>query len=265
MRWALVASAAVLCLVAAGWAGAEDAEAGKESEVLSRAAAEYRLALAKDPDQKLQAEDAPLLRWTNPQRDDNRGITVLWTLRGRPQAIACIYTYGDDAIDHEFQSLSAEALEARRNDKVVWRPEPGVEWKPLPDAGRPAATAGQRLLQMRSLARRFAAVVHQNQDHHELRLLPQPLYRYPAPREAADPSDGAILALVQATDPEVLLLLEVQDTKSGPAWHYALARMTDLPLEVQLDGKQVWSVEAWDWRKRAASQTYIKFTETVRR
>jgi hypothetical protein len=115
----------------------------------------------------------------------------------------------------------------------------------------------------RCCVRRFAAVVDQKQDSHELRLLPRPLYRYPAAGEAS--SDGALFAFVQATDPELLLLLEVQATRAGPAWHYGLARMTDLALDVKLDGRSAWKVDPWDWRKRHPSHMYIKFTQKVRR
>ena len=75
----------------------------------------------------------------------------------------------------------------------------------------------------------------------ELRLLPQPLYRY----ESTDPDvlDGAVFAFVTSagTDPEALLVLEARKPAAGcdPVWHYAIARFTDLNLWVRHKGKVV--------------------------
>jgi hypothetical protein len=44
----------------------------------------------------------------------------------------------------------------------------------------------------------------------------------------------------------VRILLEARKAGGEYAWHYALAPMTGFALKVQLDGKEIWSVE---WRK----------------
>ena len=66
---------------------------------------------------------------------------------------------------------------------------------------------------MRSLAREFNGRSLSDQGQAwELRLLPQPLYRY----ESTDPDvlDGALFTLVSSagTDPEIILLLEARKT-----------------------------------------------------
>ena len=77
----------------------------------------------------------------------------------------------------------------------------------------------------------------------ELRLLPQPLYRY----KSTDPDvlDGAVFAFVTSagTDPEALLVLEARKPadKDRPVWHYAVARFTDLNLWVRHKGKEVFT------------------------
>ena len=77
----------------------------------------------------------------------------------------------------------------------------------------------------------------------ELRLLPQPLYRY----ESTDPDvlDGAVFAFVTSagTDPEVFLVLEARKPAGSgePAWQYALARFTDLNLWVSHKGTVVFT------------------------
>jgi hypothetical protein len=75
----------------------------------------------------------------------------------------------------------------------------------------------------------------------ELRLLPKPIYRYEAPQ--ADAADGALFAFVQATDPEVLLLIDVRNRDGAPAWHYALARMSRVNLRAEHKDRVVWRVE----------------------
>jgi hypothetical protein len=89
---------------------------------------------------------------------------------------------------------------------------------------------------MRSLARDFSATTRDMNDRQwELRLLSQPLYRY----ESTDPDvlDGALFAFVSSagTDPEVILTIEARKPAGGgePAWHYAVARFTDLNLWVR--------------------------------
>ena len=97
---------------------------------------------------------------------------------------------------------------------------------------------------MRALAHEFSA---RTRDHTgrqwELRLLPQPLYRY----ESTDPGvpDGAVFAFVTSagTDPEVILVVEARKPAGGgePAWHYAAARFTDLDLWVSHKEKVVFT------------------------
>ena len=79
----------------------------------------------------------------------------------------------------------------------------------------------------------------------ELRLLPQPLYRY----ESTDPDvlDGAVFAFVTSagTDPEVILMVEARKPSGGgePVWHYAVGRFTDLNLWVRHKGTVVFTAD----------------------
>jgi hypothetical protein len=258
---------AIACL-AAGlplFVSAREAEENsKQDNILAQAAAEYSITVDKDRSAELVSK--PILSWTNPLRETPDGSLFLWTYRDRPQVAASFYTYGEvnANIDHEFQSLSADALVARRKEKPVWEPSgPGVEFKEVPQAPAPAESEVERLTQMRTIARGFTATVGSNNERHELRLLPQPLYRYPEKDKQV--LDGALFAFVQGTDPEVLLLLEARRTKDENRWHYALARMSDCLLDVEHDGASVWKAEPWDWRQRNTQASYIKFTERLKR
>ena len=84
----------------------------------------------------------------------------------------------------------------------------------------------------------------------ELRLLTQPIYRYP---DSAD-SDGGVFAFVQTTDPEILLLLRANMTDSNPQWEFAAARMTIVHCVITVDNKVLWSVP---WFQKTKDETYI--------
>jgi hypothetical protein len=119
---------------------------------------------------------------------------------------------------------------------------PGIELAAIAGAPRPAASAPQRLSQMRALSREFSASTKNHEGANlELRSLPQPLYRY----ESTDPDvlDGALFAFVASTDPEALLVIEARKpaTADGPVWDSAICRLTDLELRVRHKGKEVFT------------------------
>jgi hypothetical protein len=116
--------------------------------------------------------------------------------------------------------------------------------QPVPNAAGPAETAALRLRQMRSLATEFKAFFDLPDNRSELRLLPQPLYRYE--NTGPDLVDGALFAFVQATDPEVLLLLEARMQGDRLQWHYGFARMSMVNLRAAHKEQEVWKVPWWD-------------------
>jgi hypothetical protein len=119
---------------------------------------------------------------------------------------------------------------------------------------------------MRELTRAFSASSEDLKEKHwELRLLPQPLYRY----ESTDPDvlDGAVFAFVTSagTDPEVLLVVEARKAP-GPAplaWHYAVARFSDLTLSVRHKGKEIYKAAPipWDAPEQDPKQRYRTFRD----
>ena len=144
---------------------------------------------------------------------------------------------------HEFQSLAPAGLTAASQERPRWTPEkPGIEWKPAPGAPVPAGTAAGRLNQMRAMSREYTATVSTSEkDQQELRLLPQPVFRYG--RADGEIVDGAIFAYCKGTNPEVLLLVEAVKKGDKLEWTSAFARMTSRGCAVQRNKKEVWSVE----------------------
>jgi hypothetical protein len=257
--------------IAPGLAGAQPAPlaAPKDAAEMNQArlaamkamAARYELASlvdgAGEGRRELERTPDPVQRWTNPIRGQLDGCLYLWTLAGRPQAALTIYPTLDGAAwNHEFQSLAGTPLVARLDGEEVWTPDqPGVEFKLVPDAPPPASATARRLTQMRSMARGFAATIDVRGDKTALRLLPAPIYRYG--QEGGDPLDGAAFVFAQATDPELLLLLEARPVEGEARWHYGLARLTLWPTSATYESAPIWSVEKWIRATSHPKQTYL--------
>lgn len=190
----------------------------------------------------LVLRDEPVLHWTNPVRETDDGLVLLWLDRGRPAAIACFYRarwQGRLTEAHEFHSLALSGLSATLKGSTVWAPTgAGVTPKPIPGAPPPAASPAERLRQMRALAREFRVTVDADKRSTELRMLSQPIYRYEAGPGGSP--DGALFAFVLTTDPEAILMIEDRSGASGPRWHYSLARMTDHSLKATHNAQVVW-------------------------
>ncbi len=225
-------------------------EGSQRLELMKRAAAEYEIRLATKDKDKLPLQAEPALRWTNPVRGTTDGAVFIWLANGRPELAAGIYKWpskpGEPDMEHELSSLSVDKLTAVRGGRTVWEPaKAGIELKAIPDAAAPSESPALRLRQLRSLAREFTAF-HDDpgKPSEELRLLSQPIYRYKDTEP--DLLDGALFVFVQATDPEVLLLIEARKDTTGHQWQYALARMTSRALRARYKDKEVWKVaDCW--------------------
>jgi hypothetical protein len=213
-------------------------------------ALEYTMYRDASRSEQLEFREEPVYVWTNPVRSSQDGAVFIWTSRGRAEAIATIFSSaggGKRGIAHEFHSLSLSTLATTRRGEHqhLWEPKaPGIALAPIEGAPAPAATAAQRLGQMRSLAREFTASTRDAKNNRwGLRLLSQPLFRY----ESTDPDvpDGALFAFVTSagTDPEAILVIEERQPRGGgtPVWHRAVARFTDMHLSVMHKGEEVFS------------------------
>jgi hypothetical protein len=220
-------------------------------EIYAGEAENYTIYRDASRNEKVQLRREPVYVWTNPVRGGGQdGAVYVWTCRGRAEVLGSFYSYpakGPRHLSHEFHSLSLAVLDVDRSgaNGSRWKPmAPGIEITPIPGAAAPGQTAPQRLSQMRTLTHDFAATTTDPDDRRwELRLLPQPLYRY----ESTDPDvqDGALFAFVTSagTDPEALLLIEARKSAHGeaPVWQYAVGRFTDLQLAVRFKGNEVYS------------------------
>ena len=202
----------------------------------------------RDGETKLALLDKPILFYTSPVRtNDQHGSMFLWTDQGRPAVIGSIWSglnRNDTAlrnITHEFHSLSERPdVQAARGGQTQWSAgEPGIAWQTLAGSPAPASSRAARLSQMRAAVRKLAASITAVEAS-ELRLMSQPLYRYP---EKTPVIDGALFVFALATDPELIVLIEQQETVAEPATRVAFARFGNLPMSVKDGERELWSCE----------------------
>ncbi|HTU17183.1 MAG TPA: hypothetical protein VMG10_03915 [Gemmataceae bacterium] len=224
-----------------------DGPAKKMLPIYAKEVEAYTLAVESAPDRPLELKKEPVFEWLNAARGDTQGAVFLWLRDGRPAALGNIFSHPHNRlpgrqIRHELHALDAEKLVVKRDGYNQWKPQAGLIRKELADAAPPSAARGARLLQMRRIAKELTGhSVDGDGKRWQLRLLPTPLYRYPASK--SEVVDGALFALMSSagTDPEVLLLLEAKKAQGKTHWEYACGRFSDWELHVQRKDKEVFS------------------------
>jgi hypothetical protein len=200
-----------------------------------------------------------VMTWTNPVRDGQLGVVHCWTDEGRIRAVSSVFNgpleRGQVQIMHEFASLAVTGIRASRDGTTHWDvSKPGATFQVIGKAPAPHETRAGRLRQIRSLAREFSGSSvspYADKGRWELRMLPQPLYRYDATPEGGplgEALDGALFAFVSdaGTDPELLLVIEARrkgedDRDAGDwRWTFGAARFSDNSLFLKRDDAVVW-------------------------
>lgn len=244
----LLAWLALMGSVAAGQDAAKTADEAKDGKgkwvpIFERHADDY--VIKADSGEEAKRLPDPLLRWWQPIRGGDDGALYLWVRKGRPVAAVTFFTFkmpnGDRMLVHERHSFSKEPIEATWRGQSLWQPsDPGLTFKPMPDAPAPAETPSARLRQMQAMIRDVSATTTDDKGSNwTMRPLNKPLYRYEATDQ--DLRDGALFALAQGTDPEVFFLLEARGTGKDARWEYAVARFTDLKVKVESKGKEIFA------------------------
>jgi hypothetical protein len=196
----------------------------------------------------------PIFRLNIPVTKVKDSAIFLWTdaETGRPEVTMQMFRDPSGIWLQDWTSLSTSAIVADEGNSRLWRPKPGVEFRPVPEAPVPAATAQARLRQIHALSEQFSA----SDDFlgagwTELRLLPKPWLRYG--KAGSGVEDGALFSFALGTDPEVVLMIESRpDPAGGFRWEYGLAPMTSFEVKAFWKGKQVWTLP---WRKASKDTT----------
>lgn len=204
----------------------------------------------------------PALRWTNPTAGRVYGNTYVWSHNGRPVAVGSLFRnfHPWNTFNGELAALGGAKLVAKRDNEQKWAPTGDWKWKAVPGAPAPAATAPQRLVQMKALAGEFVVELLDTRnapkgDEQNPRLLPKPLVRYDA--EKTKTLDGALFAFVIGTDPELMLLLEADTAATKPEWRFGVARMNRDAIRLKHKSETVWEVASF--REHKAEDPYYFF------
>ncbi len=195
-----------------------------------RAANDYQLTYS-DQELPLILKSQSILNWTNPlEQGQINGSSFVWESNGRPIVIGQFFSYLINADQrsfcHVFSTLTNQPVIGKRQETTFWTPAKSekTEWHETSDVATPAATRPLRLMQMRQIARQFSAYTDEpSRGVRELRLLPQPLYRYD---ESAQGVDGGIFAYVVGNDPELLILVQCDVDKEPSVWRHRFVQST---------------------------------------
>lgn len=264
-RLAVILAFLAICSVLSARSGAQeplnanDDEARKvRLEFMKEFWTEFKLFGNDRPEEPLATLEEPLVRWTNPIRNSfSDGALFLWLEGKRPVAVATISIRGNGSVWLESASLSPGALRCLCRHSPFWTPKSAsAAEQRLMDAPIPAATAAGRLAQMRRLSEQFSIRMEpMDEQPTQLRLLPQPIYRYED--NAAGVVDGAVFSFAEGTDPEALLMLEaVRKPNAEAYWQYSLAKMTSRPIVARRHDEVVWSVPGYWLNPRSINDAY---------
>lgn len=199
--------------------------------------------LATTGGETLLLNETPLMKYS---RDGSKrlGSVFLWTSSNRrPAAIGTIGSIPANG-EYLFTELHwlldqpLQEIELSQTAPKIWSFDGKQPDSAVPMAPEPAAQEQIRLVQMRNIVRQFKAKMIEGVQSNELRLLPQPLYRY---QTSTQEQDGAIFALVwtDGTDPELLLHIYTSG-KEQPVWNWQPIRFTWRALELEHLDRQVW-------------------------
>jgi hypothetical protein len=199
----------------------------------------------KDRKEPAKVSD-PCLRWSNPVSGATDGVVAVFAFDGgRPAAIGQFFRTGPQHWVNEFAVMAGDVT-IIRSERPYWKPSEFVsKFTDLPDSPVPAAKPALRLTQMRKIAADFSVTdnhgwVESQITKHNLRLLPQPIYRY---SEEGMILDGGLFSFALGTDPECNLLLEAYQDDKGSRYRYALAPMSIYELEARYKDAVVWAIE----------------------
>ena len=137
--------------------------------------------------------------------------------------------------------------------------------KDLPGAPRPTVREFVRVQQMKRLSQRFSATITTVGDGsqvQEMRLLPKPVFIYPA--KPAAPTVALFGLTTNGTNPDAYVVVQVNASGDAPIYTYGLRRMTLNGVRVRLDEEQVWETKEVEWPRQPDAQEAWTFFYTPR-
>jgi hypothetical protein len=219
---------------------------------------------------KVKRIEQPILYYGDPTRENDRGSVWAWADKGRPVATLELFQNVNDRTKWAYAvcNTSGGKLRASRDGAAWWREnESATELKDVPGAPPPAAEAAPRQRQSKLLAGKFTG--HEfwdpNNSRFELRRLEKPLYTYRD--EGAGILDGALYALANGTNPEIMVFVEARaNPKDGskPVWKFAVGRSAHAELHLLFDDKEVYAAPRGDQVSGPNKPYWLGFFTTPR-
>jgi hypothetical protein len=219
---------------------AQSDEAARATDFLQAVAESLRAEREGGEVKALRPRPTPILKYSDPAR--GYPASGVWRLgeSGRPRALVSLEYWlradtDEPRLMFEFVSFTTDKFDLKAGkDGTTFRADgSAAEFVVLPGGPEPAASDKLRLIQLRTLARRFTASEKHLGEFSSLRLLPQPIDRYEDAEHGI--SDGAAFVFAYGTNPELALLIECEEDK----WRYAVARMSWAESILKLDDKEV--------------------------
>ena len=203
---------------------------------------------------RLERSAEPVYRFDVADRNVTDGTVWIWGRSGRPSAVMTVTKHraarqGPHWLT-ELTSLAPGPISGTVEGIGTWQPaRPGIVMRKFPKAPPPAEDAARRLRQMKDLIRLVRARENSRPRerqpskpaaYFELRVLPQPVHRYVDAKSGV--IDGGLFLIAYGLNPEVIMLVEARrEGPSGPEWHYGCARVSTMELQVDFEGKEIWS------------------------
>jgi hypothetical protein len=187
----------------------------------------------------------PILHYTDPERKFPDATLWAWTLDGQPVLFSKLEHMGGNPPQSQYCIATSQdaRITVRWPNGNAWKSQKaGIDFQKIDDhTDLPQKTPQLRLIQLRTIAKRFHATTtdHENQNE-EMRLLPQPILRYSNPQRSI--VDGSVFALTSnGTNPDALLLVQIRQADGSQAsWEFGVVGMTGDAVAVDLNGKSVY-------------------------
>lgn len=211
----------------------------------------------------LKLRDEPVFRYSDQPRGFIDASLWVWMQDDRPAAFQKIEVIERGDLrqwGYCFGSFSEHELSVRWPSGRAFRTtEPGVEFRPLPDA--PPNPKNERAFELaaRQLAKRFDATLERSSidQKYEMQLIPRPIVVYGNETEGFR---GAVFGFAAGTtNPDLFLALESRSKGETTGWFLAVLRMTNGDVTLGYRDREIWRGEQLQGRaERATRWTFFE-------
>lgn len=218
-------------------------------------------------EEPLKLREEPVFRYSDQPRGFVDATLWVWMHDDRPAAFQKVEMIERGDLrqwGYCLGSFSSEGISVRWPSGREFRTrEPGVEFRPLPDA--PSIPRNDKAFELvaRRTADRFDATMERSsiKQRYEMQRIARPLLVY---WNEADGFRGAVFGFAAGTtNPDLFLALESRSKGEGTGWYFAVLRMTNGDVKLAYQDRGIWEGE--QLAGRAEKATRWTFFEEPRR